>query len=142
MLGWSVEKTSAMMFNHLFFNHPLWIVSHNLLHAPILLLLGLGWAWRSSQQDKSDRVSQWFFWFFTACLAHSIIDILTHVEDGILVFFPLDWKTRFHSIVSYYDDRYYGKEFSVFERFLNLFFLTYLLHSPLLRYFRKLIHKT
>jgi LexA-binding, inner membrane-associated putative hydrolase len=141
MLGWSMEKTGSMMFDHLFFHHPLWILSHNLLHAPILLLIGLGLTWQSSQQDRNNRISQWFFWFFIACLAHSTIDILTHVEDGMLVFFPFDWTTRFHSLISYYDDRYYGREFSIFERFLNLFFLVYLLYFPISRYFRKLINK-
>jgi LexA-binding, inner membrane-associated putative hydrolase len=140
MLGWSMEKTGAMMFDNLYFHHPLWIISHNLLHAPILLLLGLAWAWQGSRR-KNDRLHHWFLCFFSACLVHSTIDILTHVDDGPLLFFPLDWTTRFRSIISYYDDRYYGKEFSIFEQSLNLFFLIYLLYSPIVRYFRKLINK-
>jgi hypothetical protein len=141
MLGWSMEKTGAMMFDNLYFHHPLWIISHNFLHTPILLLLGLAWAWHGSRQHKSDRLHHWFLCFFSSCLVHSTIDILTHVDDGPLLFFPFDWTTRFRSIISYYDDRYYGKEFSIFEQSLNLFFLIYLLYSPISRYFRKLINK-
>jgi hypothetical protein len=137
MLNWSLEQTGAMMFDTLYFHHPLWIISHNFLHAPIVLLLGLGWAWRGSRRE-SDRVRCWFLSFFSACLVHSIIDILTHVDDGLLLFFPFNWQTRFRSIISYYDDRYYGREFSVFERAINLFFLIYLLYFPISRYFRKL----
>lgn len=141
MLGWSTEQAFTLMFNHLYFYHPVWIVSHNLLHAPILLLLGLGYAWQSSHQEARSKISLWFFWFFLACLMHSIVDILTHVDDGPLIFFPFEWTTRFRSIVSYYDDRYYGREFSLFERSLNLFFLVYLLYSPVYRYLHKLVKK-
>jgi len=141
MLGWSMKQALTLMFDDLYFHHPVWIVSHNLLHAPILLLLGLGWAWRSSHHGDRSRISLWFLWFFLACLMHSTVDILTHVDDGPLIFFPLDWTTRFRSIVSYYDDRYYGREFSLFERSLNLFFLIYLLHSPVYQYLRKLAQK-
>jgi hypothetical protein len=141
MLGWSMERTGAMMFDNLYFNHPLWIVSHNLLHAPIVLLIGLSWAGQSVRRDGNPK-AHWLLWFFAACLAHSIVDILTHVDDGPLLFFPIDWTTRFRSAISYYDDRYYGQEFSIFERSLNLVFLVYLLYSPVYRYFRKLIHKS
>ena len=141
MLGWSMKQAFTLMFDDLYFHHPVWIVSHNLLHAPIFLLLGLGWAWRSCHQGEKSRISLWFVWFFLACLMHSAVDILTHVDDGSLVFFPLDWTARFRSIVSYYDDRYYGREFSLFERSLNLFFLIYLLYSPVYQYLRKLVQK-
>jgi len=140
MLGWSMEQTSTLMFEHLYFHHPVWIISHNLLYAPILLLLGLGWAWHS-HHGAGSQASRWFLWFFLACLMHSIVDILTHVDDGSLVFFPFNWMTRFRSVVSYYDNRYYGREFSLFERSLNLFFLIYLLYSPAYRYLRKLVQK-
>ncbi|MBW4514481.1 MAG: metal-dependent hydrolase [Timaviella obliquedivisa GSE-PSE-MK23-08B] len=141
MLGWSTKQAFALMFDQLYFHHPLWIVSHNLLHAPILLLLGLGWAWQSSRRGEENKLSLWFLWFFLACLLHSVIDVLTHVDDGSLIFFPFDWTTRFQSVVSYYDHRYYGREFSVFERSLNLFFLLYLLYSPVYQYLRKLVQK-
>ncbi|NJR39912.1 MAG: hypothetical protein HC781_15180 [Leptolyngbyaceae cyanobacterium CSU_1_4] len=141
ILGWSIKQAFALMFDHLYFHHPLWIVSHNLLHAPILLLLGLGWAWRCSSREEGSEISRWFLGFFLACLMHSGVDILTHVDDGPLIFFPLDWTTRFQSRVSYYDDRYYGREFSLFERSLNLFFLVYLFYSPVYQYFRKLVQK-
>lgn len=141
ILGWSLERVFTLMFDNLYFHHPLWIISHNLLHAPILSLLGLGWCWQSSRRGEESRISRWFFWFFLACFIHSIVDVLTHVDDGPLMFFPLDWTTRFRSVVSYYDDRYYGREFRLFERSLNFFFLVYLLHSPVYKYLRKLVQK-
>jgi membrane-bound metal-dependent hydrolase YbcI (DUF457 family) len=125
ILGWSREQAASLMFDKLYFNHPLWIISHNLLHAPIVLLVGLGLAWKFS--------NPWWMWFFLACLMHSVVDILTHVDDGPLLFFPFNWTYRFHSVISYYDPRYYGREFSLFEKFLNLFFLIYLLFPFLSR---------
>jgi membrane-bound metal-dependent hydrolase YbcI (DUF457 family) len=134
MLGWSLEKTASLMFDNLYFNHPFWIISYNLLHAPFVLILGLGLSWKFS--------NRWFLWFFLACLMHSIIDVLTHVDDGLLLFFPFDWKTRFHSMVSYYDPRYHGREFSAFERSLNLIFVIYLLFPPASRFFCKLVQRS
>jgi hypothetical protein len=131
--GLSLKETAALMFDKLYFHDPFWIVSHNLLHAPMVLAIGLLWSWRSHRA--------WWFWFFLACLFHTTIDILTHVDDGPLIFFPLDWSTRFHSVVSYYDDRYYGREFSIFENGIDLFFLIYLLYSPITRYIHNLIQK-
>jgi membrane-bound metal-dependent hydrolase YbcI (DUF457 family) len=134
MLGWSREQAASLMFDKLFFQHPLWIISHNLLHAPLVLLLGLGLAWRFSHHG--------LFWFFLACLLHSVVDILTHVDDGPLLFFPFNWTFRFRSAISYYDPRYYGREFNLFENGLNLFFLVYLLFPPLSRYLLKLVQNS
>ncbi|MEZ4675136.1 MAG: hypothetical protein R2932_12925 [Caldilineaceae bacterium] len=33
--------------------------------------------------------------------AHTAIDIPLHYDDGPLLLFPFDWKTRFHSPVSH-----------------------------------------
>lgn len=123
ILGWSVADTARMMFDYLYFQNPVWIAAHNLLHSPILLMLGLALTWRSRRNIGS--LSRWLFWFFLACLFHSIVDIFTHVDDGPLLLFPLNWTTRFHSPVSYWDDRYYGKEFQQFEQLLNVVLLIY-----------------
>jgi hypothetical protein len=131
ILGWSVANTSRLMYDDLFFHNPFWIASHNFLHSPVLLILGLVLVWRKRRYiGSSDR---WLFWFFVACLLHTGVDILTHVDDGPLLFFPLNWTTRFHSAVSYWDYRYYGREFRVFEQTLDAILLVYLLRNPLWR---------
>jgi hypothetical protein len=57
---------------------------------------------------------------------NSGIDILTHVNDGPLLFFPFDWTVRFHSPVSYWDSAHYGREFGVCALALDLVCLGYL----------------
>ncbi|NJO79392.1 MAG: hypothetical protein HC827_13325 [Cyanobacteria bacterium RM1_2_2] len=101
------------------------------MHSPLILLTGLAVVWRKRRNIGSR--SRWLFWFLLACLGHSIIDILTHVDDGPLLLFPLDWSTRFRSAVSYWDNRYYGQEFQQFEIGLNLILLIYLVGSRLVR---------
>ncbi|MBD3881152.1 metal-dependent hydrolase [Phormidium tenue FACHB-886] len=136
LLGWSRAETARMMFDQLYFHHPLWIVSHNFLHSPVMLLSGLALVWRSRRNIGS--VQQWLFWFFVACGFHSLVDIFTHVDDGPLLLFPLNWTMRFHSPVSYWDDRYYGNEFQRFEISLNLILLVYLLSAPVRRLLRRI----
>jgi membrane-bound metal-dependent hydrolase YbcI (DUF457 family) len=136
VLGWSIVDTSSWMFDQLYFHHPVWIIAHNVLHAPIVLLLGLGLVWRSRQDIGS--LSRWLFWFFLACLLHSLVDIFTHVNDGPLILFPFDWRTRFQSIVSYWDNRYYGQEFQQFEHAVDVTLLIYLLSPRIYRYLRRL----
>lgn len=135
ILGWSVANTSRLMYDKLFFHNPFWIASHNLLHSPVLLILGVVLVWRKRRYIGSG--DRWLFWFFVACLLHTGVDIFTHVDDGPLLFFPFDWTTRFHSAVSYWDDRYYGREFSIFERTLDVILSVYLLSSPLWRVVRR-----
>lgn len=135
ILGWSEADTFRLMFDQLYFHHPLWVISHNFLHAPIVLLAGLGIVWRSRRNIQSR--SRWLFWFLLACLLHTSVDIVTHRDDGPLLFFPFDWTTRFISPVSYWDERYYGQEFQIFELSLNLFFLLYLLSPLIQRWLRR-----
>ncbi|MCU0566525.1 MAG: hypothetical protein MUF49_07995 [Oculatellaceae cyanobacterium Prado106] len=44
--GWSMTDTMRFpitpLFDELYFHNPVWLISHNLLHAPIILLVGLG----------------------------------------------------------------------------------------------------
>lgn len=125
-----VLKTNNMsimstMFDNYYFNNPWWIASHNMLHSPTLLLIILAvlWRWRSQVGTRL----HWAFWFFSSCLMHTAVDIPTHVDDGPVLFFPFDWHTRFHSAVSYWDRRYYGEQFAIFEAALDLTLLVYLL---------------
>src|SRR4028118_186544 len=135
--GWSLTDTFNFVFSELYFHNPFWIASHNFLHSPILLLLGLSFVWRSRRNLGSP--SRWFFWFLLACLFHTVVDIVTHADDGPLLFFPLEWTIRFHSPISYWDPRYHGREFQIFERLLNIVLLVYLLSPQICRYVRNLI---
>jgi len=124
--GWSLEDTGNYMFGELFFQNPFWIGSHNFLHSPVVLLLGLALVWYLRRRD-SNLPTGWLLWFLLACLLHTVLDILTHADDGPLLFFPLDWTIRFQSPVSYWDHRYYGREFGFFEQGLNLVLSIYLI---------------
>ncbi len=135
--GWSLRETFNYIFDELYFHNPFWIASHNFLHSPILLLLALSFLWQSRRHIGSR--TRWFFWFVVACLLHSFVDIFTHVNDGPLLFFPLEWTIRFHSPISYWDPQYYGREFQVFERILNAVLLIYLFSPRLCRYLRNLL---
>ncbi|MEC4987017.1 MAG: metal-dependent hydrolase, partial [Oscillatoria sp. PMC 1076.18] len=115
--GWSGEEAFNYIFGELFFENKAWILLHNLLHAPILLLLGIGLCWKFRR--KIGSLQRWLFWFFLACLLHSVVDIFTHASDGMLIFFPFNWTYRFSSPVSYWEPEYYGNEFSKFEFWLN-----------------------
>ncbi len=139
--GWSLGDTTSYMFGELFFQNPFWISSHNFLHSPVILLLGLSLVWYLRRRHTSFPTG-WLLWFLLACLLHSIIDILTHVDDGPLLFFPLEWTIRFQSPVSYWDHRYYGKEFGFFEQILNLVLLIYLISPWIYRRVRNLIRSS
>ncbi len=113
------------LYDRLYFTDPLWIVGHNLLHAPLLVslyaVLGLwgrrrGWAW-------ADRL----WWVALGAMSHSMVDIFTHHDDGPLLLFPFDWQLRFQSPISYWDPRYYGRVVSALEHLMDLGALLYLL---------------
>ena len=114
----------AFMFNDLFFNNPLWIVTHNSLHAPLVLTLGLTLSW--SQRRAVGTYSYRLFWFFAAAALHSALDIASHASDGPLLLFPFDWRLRFHSPVSYWEPGFYPGIVTFIEYGLDLAALLYL----------------
>lgn len=117
--------TAASMaeYDRLFFTDPLWIVPHNFFHAPLILtaLFGLGLLLERRKSPWGDRL----LWFALAAGLHTAIDILTHHNDGPLLFFPFDFHTRFTSPVSYWDPDHYGDSFTVFEIALNVALIGY-----------------
>ena len=131
LLGWSAEATWRHLFDTLYFHNPFWIAAHNSLHSPTVLLIALLALWRV--QSLREALRRWLLWFLTACLLHSIVDVLTHVDDGPLLFFPFEWTIRFGSPVSYWDSRHYGAQFAVFELTLDACLLAYLCLPPLWR---------
>ena len=135
ILGWSPAKTADFMFSYLYFHHPFWLVSHNFLHAPLILLLGIALVWQKRRNIGSP--ARWLYWFLLACLFHSIVDIFTHTDDGPLLFFPIDWHYRFPSPVSYWDPRYHGRIFARFELSLDGILLIYLLTRSVYKRLRR-----
>lgn len=110
-------------YDRLFFNDPLWIVSHNFFHAPPILaaIFGLGLLLRRGGSAWGDRL----LWFALAAAFHTAIDILTHHNDGPLLFFPFDFHTRYISPVSYWDPNHYGRIFTQLEIGLDLLLTGY-----------------
>ncbi len=96
----------------LFFNDPLWIVSYNLVHAPLVIAALFLIGWRGKRPALRGLAE--------GLALHSVVDILTHHDDGPLLFFPFDWRTRFPSPVSYWDRRRHGDAFTAFEYGLDL----------------------
>ena len=124
-LGWSPEATYSKMFGELYFTDPWWIVSHHTLHAPLILIAVMGLTWRFRRAAK--RAGSSLFWFASSCLIHAVVDILTHNDDGPLLFFPFNWSYRFHSAVSYWDPRHYGGIFAPIELALDLVLIVYVI---------------
>lgn len=120
-----IPPGEIMLYLHLekFFIDPIWLIGHNFFHAlPInSLLLLIGYlAWRHQR-----RWGRPLFWLAVGTLFHTILDILTHHNDGPLLFFPLNWTYRFASPVSYWDPDHFGTLFSIGEIFLNSLLLLF-----------------
>ncbi len=135
IVGGDGPRMTEQTFDYLYFHNPWWIASHNLLHSPTLLLIALGALWGARSLVGTQR--HWWFWFVLGCLLHTALDIPTHVNDGPVLFFPFDWSYRFSSPISYWDPRYYGRQFTIFELGLDLILLGYLWLPPLWRWVKR-----
>jgi len=121
------------IYGTLFFTDPYWILLQNTLQAPILLVGALAFLWRRYGRHV---VASAGFALCLSCLFHATLDILTHHNDGPLVFFPFDWTTRFYSPISYWDRNHYGDIFSSVEHALDLvILLTFVLPYLFRRFF-------
>lgn len=105
--------------NTLFFTDPIWIFGHNVFHSLVIgsALLAIGW--RLIQRNSSPFV----FWFAASMLLHTSIDIVTHISDGPVFLFPLNWTYRFVGPVSYWES---GRWFVMLEYGLNAVLLAYI----------------
>ncbi|MCP4141600.1 MAG: metal-dependent hydrolase [Chloroflexi bacterium] len=131
----SLSEGISYAFDTLFFNDPLWIFSHNLLHSPTLLVIFALLLWRF--KDKSNKRGKWWLSFVFGSMVHSMVDILTHHDDGPLLFFPFDWQRRFYSPISYWDSNHYAGQVFWVEVSINILLVGYLFLPKLIGYFRK-----
>lgn len=106
--GLSLDETFRLVFDDLFYEAPPFLVAHNLLHAPLVLvaLAAAGtWARRRTAYCRLGGALQAFA---LGCAVHTVLDIGVHHDDGPLLLFPFDLGYRFESPVSYYDPAHYG----------------------------------
>lgn len=116
-------------YNDLYFHNPWWIAAHNSLHAPLpLFLLGL-----TGYFCRSRRWGRRLFWFALGCGLHTAVDIVTHVDDGPVLFFPLDWHKRCRAPVSYWDPAKGGRTFRLWEHLFDLLLIGWLIFQRLSR---------
>lgn len=139
--GWlGSERLFGPLYDALYFTNPFWIVGYNALHAPLMVaaLIALGlWLWR--------RGAAWaalLFWFAIGCAVHTAGDIPTHHNDGPLLLFPFHWSLRFHAPISYWDPRYGGEQFAIFELALTLALIAYLGGPALFRWAQSRLNDT
>lgn len=103
-------------YDDLFFNDPVWIVLHNLFHAPFVALAVAG-AGLLVERARAGLLS-----FAFGIGLHSLVDIFTHHHDGPLLLFPFEWSIRFSSPVSYWDPDHFGRILGPIDLGLTLVF--------------------
>ncbi len=100
----SIGETFRLITEDLFFNSPWWIVAHNSLHSPVVLVAGFAAAKRFDGRGWAAIRS-----LLAGAGLHSLLDIPVHHDDGPLLLFPLNWDFRVQSPVSYWDPKHYGR---------------------------------
>lgn len=121
------RENIGYFFSYMYFHDWRIIAAHSMFHAPLIILglYFLGW-WGHKRQRPW---GQTLIWFALACGLHSAIDILTHFDDGPVLFFPFNWSYRFSSPVSYWDPNNYGNIFAPLEHLLDLGLIIYLVRD-------------
>ena len=124
-------------YDALSFGDPVWIAGHNVMHAPLVILLGLVVSWKLGKRHFGGRWTS-LYWFAIGCGIHSLLDIATHHHDGPLLLFPLDFSLRFASPVSYWDPRYHGRVLMLVEHAVDAAAAIAMLRGPATRWVRRL----
>ena len=106
-------------YDALYFGDPVWLIGHNLMHAPLLVSLGLFAGLVLGMRGRSHARAK-LYWFWLGCGLHSLLDFATHHDDGPLLLFPLDFELRFSSPISYWDPRHYGRIVTLIEHAIDL----------------------
>ena len=101
---------SGEIWTHTYFE-PGWQLAVDLAHSVPLALLGLAVAHRRGSAPGRA--------FFASLVLHSAFDLPVHTDDAHRHFLPLSTWT-FHSPVSYWDPRAYGREVAAVEIAVSL----------------------
>lgn len=140
----TIAESFDYMYGVLFFENIFWMIAHNFFHSPtnllllfLLTLIVKQFAKRVAQQDQINSVIVWLWGFLLSCGVHSVIDILTHYDDGPLLFMPFNFSLRFHSPVSYWDPAHGGRIFFLVELVLDLVLIIVLLSPHIMRFIRR-----
>lgn len=95
------EVSVLAAFRAAYASDPWLIASHQLLHAPISL--GALYVAAVITVRLSPPSGRWAQSFLLGAMAHSIVDIFTHVDDGPLLLWPLDATLRLACPISHWD---------------------------------------
>lgn len=117
------EHIFGPRFDALYFTNPYWIAAHNFFHAPFIIGLMLAAGYVGMKRQKKWAAA--LFWFAAACGFHSLVDMVTHVNDGPLPFFPFNWTYRFAAPVSYWDPAHGGRIFAPLSLLLDVAIIGY-----------------
>jgi len=128
----SLGYTFRHMFDTLYFYHPVWIFSYNVLHAPMMLFLFF--LIIKIFQNNLGKHYRILLWFIVWCILHSVFDIPLHHDDGPRIFYPFS-DYMFSSPISYWDRDYYANYVSPVEICLSLSILLYILFTPFKKIF-------
>ncbi len=117
------------IFREIYWEHW-WQIANGLGHSfwlwgGLVVISGLI-AYRQRQSGTSGAATpaprikaQLVFAFSASALLHSFIDLLSHRDDAHMHLWPFtEW--RFRSPVSYWDSRYYGDWFGLFEATIGI----------------------
>jgi hypothetical protein len=111
--GTGLEFSARMA--SIYFEDPLLIIAHSLLHAPLSLF---GASVCMLRTCLGGRALTSALYLFAGTLIHTTLDLLTHHDDGPLLLWPLDWETRYLSPVSHWDKQHYAIWVVAFEGFI------------------------
>ncbi len=117
-------------YDTLFYNDPLWVITHNLFHGPLVIaaiaLVGALLYRRNADDHRGARRGAWLLSFAFGTGLHSFVDIFTHHADGPLLLFPFNWSLRYVSPVSYWDPNHFGRIVAPIDLGLTLIASIYL----------------
>lgn len=104
------------LFEHMYFNDRRVASAHSFFHSPfpLTMMLIAGYVGRRS------RIGRWLLWFATGCALHTLLDIPSHHNDGPLLLWPFDFKTRYLSPYSYWSKDHHGGIISRIEHIIDL----------------------
>lgn len=97
---------------HDMFTHPIVVVMRQAGHSIVVWAVLFGISYWNSRWRLTAWKSLLYGW-----LGHIIVDLLTHVEDAVPIFYPVS-DIVIHGPISYWDPEFYGQQF----RFVHMIF--------------------